>query len=344
MHCSVYKYGLVLFSMLSINYLLFSQQDSTGNMNKPDPVDTTWFTDLSNQFVLRVYSLYKTNNVDVSNDSLRVKYRPNGAVSLGIGFNYKGLGLGVSFGVPLSQERKEKYGNTKRFDVQFSLYSKRIGMDGFFQAYRGYYIGNPQEIDEWDHEYFPALPDMRVLTLGFNMFYIFNNKKFSYKSAFVRNQVQNKSAGTITAGLFGNYDAVMTNNGFIPVAYPDSIAGKFDLKEFQAITIGLSVGYMYNFVISPRFFINLAAVPGLGYRHYEIKDLHSKSQADNKIAFHLLARAAIAYDHTNWFLNFTASFNFRNYNYKSYDIEMSTEQLRLTFGWRFQERRVANDK
>lgn len=329
---SGYKISLVLCLLLIQSHGLFGSNKVTvsGDTTKQN----IYYTDLSDKFILRFYTLYKSNTLNVSLEDQQATYKPNGRISLGVGFNYKFIGLGISFGMPISQSSINKYGNTQRIDIQFSLYSRRVGLDGFFQVYRGYYLANPDDFVNWDQENYPQLSDMRIMTLGFNAFYILNHDKFSYKAAYVRNQVQDISAGTITVGLFGNYDAVVTDNGFIPQSIEDTSLNNFDLKAFSAATVGVSVGYMYNFVINKWFFINLAAAPGLGYRHYRLQDLSNQYYHENKAAIHILARGAIGYDKRKWFINFTAAFNFRYYNYKSYEINLSTEQLRLTFGIR----------
>jgi hypothetical protein len=207
-------------------------------------------------------------------------------------------------------------------------------MDGYLQAYRGYYLANPGDFVEWNNDYQPTLPDLRVFTIGFNAHYIFDHEKFSYRAAFVRNEIQEKSAGSITAGLFGSYDKVSTNNGFIPSELRDSTTVEFDLKEFEALSLGITVGYMYTFVFPRRWFINLAGVPGVGYRRYYGADTQGNTDNVNTIAWQILLRMAVGYDHLNWYLNLTGSSIIRNYEYKSYEMDLSTENIRLTFGWR----------
>lgn len=312
-------------------------QEVNIDAERPDSTASTkYYTNLNNQFILRPYGSYKSNIVDIRKNDKTLKLRPNGTMSFGIGFNYKFLGLGFSYGAPVSKSSKDKYGTTQRLDLQFSIFSKSVGLDAHLQAYKGYYILNPNDFIDWNENYYPKLPDMRLLTLGVNAFYLFNSNRFSYRAAFVGNQVQNKSAGSIVAGIFGTYDEVSTDNGFIPKEIIDTTDLDFDLKSFQALTIGLSAGYMYTFVIKKGFFISLAAIPGGGYRHYEITDINNKTEIDNQFALQLIGRIAIGYNWKGYFVNFNTIFNVRNYKYKSYEVSLSTEQLKLTFGFRFQ--------
>jgi hypothetical protein len=258
-------------------------------------------------------------------------------MSLGIGFNYKWLGLDISVGFPSSSAQSEKYGDTKRIDLQFGIYSNPIGADLHYQEYKGYYLANPSDFTSWDKDYLPQLPSMRVLTFGGNLFYIFNNKKFSYPAAYIGNQVQKRSAGSAVTGLFFVQDEVLTDDGFIPNEIYDSSYATYDLKSFQAWTLGVSAGYTYTFVISKKgFFINAAGMPGIGFRNYILKDLSGNLETEKLAALHLHFRTSIGYTRPKFILNLMGTFNIRNYEYKSYQLGISTEQVRLTFGWRFE--------
>ena len=70
--------------------------------NAPDSSDL-YIEDLTDQLILRLYTLTKYNSLEIINPTGRMIMRPNGNTNMGVGFNYKGLGLGVAFGRPLSQ-------------------------------------------------------------------------------------------------------------------------------------------------------------------------------------------------------------------------------------------------
>ncbi len=327
---------IVIFILTGLRVLPQSGNESFDTIPTETNSSSKYYINLDNQFLLRIYSIYKSNNVDISKDGSTLKFRPNGPFSIGLGFNYKFIGLGISYGAPVTKQSKDKYGNTQRLDLQFSVISKSFGVDAHLQAYKGYYISNPGDFINWNEKYYPQLPDMRVLTLGLNAFYLFNGNKFSYRAAFKGNQIQKKSAGSIAAGLFGTFDEVRTDNGFVPKGLVDSTDVTLDLKSFQAFTIGVSVGYMYTFVIKQGFFISLAGVPGIGYRHYQIKDIDNKEDFDNQLTIHLAGKIAIGYNWKKYMISLNTNLNLRNYKYKSYELSMSTEHLKLTFAIRFQ--------
>lgn len=302
-----------------------------------EPEDSTnqYIEDLTDLLSLKLFTLTKSNALDIIYPEGRLILRPNGNTNLGFGFNYKSVGLSLSFGRPLSQSSIDKYGKTERFDVQVSYFGKRIGFDGFLQGYRGYYMANPNDFMDWDKSYNPQIPDLSVYSLGGNFFYMFNSKEFSYKAAYIRNEVQKKSAGSFSTGLFFYLDQVKSGNGFIPQEMPDSILSDFDLKEFDATSIGVSAGYQYTFVIGKKLFINLQLTPGIGYRRLSGTALDGNSGIVNKAAWQVYGRAALGYEFKHFYLGATASTILRSFDYKDYKVDLGTEQFRIMIGRRF---------
>ena len=302
--------------------------------------DSTHILDYSDKLLLRVYTVTKVNSLSIINDQngRAIELLPNGNTSVGIGFNYKKLGLGVAFSPPKSSESNRKFGKTQRLDIQGSMYSKSFGLDGYFQLYKGYYNSNPQDFIDWNSDVLPQLPDMRVLSVGGVGFYIFNDEKYSYRAAFVRDEIQTKSAGSFLLGAFVNYDESKTDNGFVPQQFPDSVRNVIDIKEFQNLAIGVSVGYAHNFVVRDKFIFGIAALPGFGYQRVSVVNLSEDKDEEEQPAAQLLMRAALGYEFKHFFLGLTGSVNFRGIDFGPYDFRLATEQFRFIVGKRFNVR------
>jgi hypothetical protein len=312
---------------------------SIGQINDPDKSEeeydsTIYYSDYSDLLALWIYSMTKWNALDILKGDTILKLRPNGPTALGLGFNYKGYGIGIAIGLPKSNSSKEKYGSTTRFDAQINVYGKKLGIDGYVQYYNGYYIQNPEDFMEWDSEILPQLPDMEVLSFGVSAFYIFNSDKFSYRAAYVRTQIQKKSAGSFTAGIFGQTDMVTTDNGFIPPEYMDSAQYGLDLKAFTTIAIGLTAGYLYTWVISKHFFLNVGVIPGFGHQTIMLEDIDGVKSTKNAPAAQLSARAAIGYESRFFYAGISGRTIWRNFEHNGYDLDLATEQLRVFVGKR----------
>lgn len=327
----------VVFIVILFCFILpgkaIAKQEQELNFEAKDTIE--YYADYSDLLAIRIYTNTKWNTLDIIKDDQRLSLKPNSPTSLGAGFNYKDYGLAIAFGLPKSASSKEKYGDTKRLDIQANMYGKKFGFDGFTQIYKSYYNSNPEDFVEWENEARPKLPDMQIVSIGLNAFFLFNADKFSYKAAFVRNQDQLKSAGSFTAGIFGHLDMANTDNGFIPLELPDSIGNNFDLKSFNTLAIGVTFGYLYTWVISDHFFINVGATPGFGYQRIELETLDSKISVQNAPAAQLAVRSSIGYDTRFFYLGITGMIIWRNFQYKGYDLDLSTEQIKVFIGKRF---------
>ena len=335
-----FSFGIVKSLRLIVIVLLFAISTKIkAEANNPAAIQQTdsitYFADYSDLLALRIYTNTKRNSLDIIKEGQRLSLVPNSPTSLGVGFNYKDYGLAIAFGLPKGSASTTKYGKTKRLDLQMNMYKPKFGFDGFAQLYKGYYNSNPEDFMEWENDAKPKLPEMKVVSIGLNAFYIFNSDRFSYKAAFVRNQVQRKSAGSFTTGIFGHYDLAETDNGFIPKEFPDSIQNNFDLKVFNTLAIGATVGYLYTWVISKHVFINLGVTPGFGNQRIELETLNGEKSIKNSPAAQFAARSAIGYDSKYFYMGMTGMIIWRNFQYRGYDLDLSTEQFKVFFGKRF---------
>jgi len=151
----------------------------------------------------------------------------------------------------------------------------------------------------------------------------------------VRNQVQLKSAGSFTLGIFGNLDMTDTDNGIIPKEFPDSLVTEFDLKSFNTLSIGVTLGYLYTWVISENYFINLGLTPGFGNQRIELETITGQKSVKNEPAAQLAARSAFGYDSRYFYVGITGMVILRNFQYKGYSLDLSTEQFKVFVGKRF---------
>jgi hypothetical protein len=325
------KFVILSIVLLSSLYA-FPQKDTTSVSN--DSV-ALYYSDQSDLLALRLYLLLKFNTIDISKNDKHYILAPNSPTSIGVGFNFKGLGLALGIGLPRSSKSLHKYGSTTRLDIQMSIYSRLIGGDAYFQLYKGYYNTNPEDFITWDKDYYPKIPDMESISIGANIYYVLNHKKFSNKAAYSRTQVQLKSAGSVALGYFLNYDEVDSPNGFIPAEYPDSIGNDFDVKSFMYFATGISVGYMYTWVISKSFFLNGSLIPGFGYKNIRLTDGAGESGLEQQPHAQLSIRGALGYENKQFYAGLTGMTLIRNIKYKDYNIDLATEQVRFIIGKRF---------
>jgi Domain of unknown function (DUF4421) len=309
------------------------------------PVDSTVSTDryvdYSNQLLLKVMTVVKSNKqvIENTNNSQSLKLSPYGISSLGFGFNYKWLGLGIAFGLPASDEDVAKYGKTKRFDFQLNIYSKKFVIDAFAQQYNGYYIENPTELTNWNETFFPQRDSMETISIGVGGFYVFNHKKLSYKAAYVRNAVQKKSAGSFLLGGFYNLDYAGFKSGsnsyFIPNYFPVAVQDTFGLTGYKARSFGVSFGYSYTVVFLKHFFINASLIPGVGIKDLTVGKTDGEEINEKGAAARFVVRAALGYENKYFLMGLTTYTTTGTYEFDGFKIQPSTNNVKVFIAKRF---------
>lgn len=322
---------IIFIVLVASSIKVYSSELSTDSISSNS---NEYYTDYSNYLHVKPYSLLKVNTIEIISENEKFILSPNSPTAIGLGLNYKFAGIAIGFGLPLTAESIRKYGNTKRLDLQLSLFTKNIGFDGHLQMYKGYYNENPDDFMEWNETFYPQLPDMRTLSIGTSIYYVLNNKKYSNKASIMRTQKQNKSAGSILTGLFFSFDEAQAPNGFFPSEIPDSLSADFDLTGYRYVATGINLGYAYTLVLSDKFYVNFSAISGAGYKYIRVSDNNGISDSEKHVHGQLLLRGTIGYEYNSFLAGISASTLIRSINYKNYKIDIATEQLRFYVAWR----------
>jgi len=328
----------VLFCLLMVSYLAEAQSNSElAAKGKKLRYDTACIQSHADKLGLYIYTIRKIRSYEFKNKELnqRLKFEPNGQTNLGLGFNYKWMGIGVAFSMPFMNKDNDVYGETKRFDLQLNLFSRFVGVSAYYQNYHGFYLSNPNDFFKWENNYYPLLGDVQSASVGASVFYFFNNRKFSYKAAFVRNEVQKKSAGGFILGSYFDLDVITAPSGFIPEELPDSLVQIFDFNGYSTFVTGMSFGYAYTLKMFKKMFVNLSLVPGIGYRKLSIWYISSITETKPSFTGSVNARMSLGYEGKWWYWGATGMVNTESFKYESVDISSNNGQVRFYLGKRF---------
>jgi len=330
-------FWLLVISFLS--YATFAQERSGFQIWKKNfKIDTTRIIDLSDQLGLYTYTTSSQNNLALKDlaTNKKLKLQPNGQTNLGFGFNYKWIRLGAAFGLPFLNKDDEKYGETKRTDLQLNIFMRSLGIDTYFQKYRGFYLNNINDHIDSTYAFYPNLSDMETFALGLSAYYFFNSKKFSYKAAYTRNQIQKKSAGAFILGGFFNLYNAHSPNGFVPTELPDSIRDNYTLRRFETNIIGISIGYTYTLVFLKRLYINASFVPGIGLRFSEITRTDERDILAPVMTSSATLRFSLGYEGKHLYAGIKSITSINSYNYNTIEISSAIGNLQFYVGKRFQ--------
>lgn len=318
------------FSVFAQSEIHISQQDTSCKY------DTTRIQDLSEQLSLYMYGINKLYAISILNETgSKLELSPNGRTNFGFGFNYKWMGIGIAFKVPGTQNDDDIYGETSRLDFQLNLFTRSVAVDFSTQYYKGYYVTNPEIFTEWEQPEYPQLNNLETVSFNLSGDYFVNHKKFSYRAAFVRNEIQKKSAGSLILGAYTRLDIANSPEGFIPNELPSNLKDTFDIYNFKTINYGLSIGYAYTFVIHKKIFMSLSLVPGLGSKSLVITTNTGVSDRAHGVSSRFDSRLAIGYEHKHFYLGFGAITSLNSFTYQNLTVSTSTSKFRFYIGKRF---------
>ncbi len=301
--------------------------------------DSSYVVGEREKLTLKVYTVEKFSRIFISDlgQDLQYRYHPNEVANIGLGLNYKWIGIALAFN-PAPNRRVEKFGRTNKLDLQINSYGRKFGFDLSLQFYGGYYLENPDEIDStWTRPNFPKREDLITFNFGLNSYYVLNHEHFSYRATFNQTEIQEKSAGSFVAGLYGSIYSVNSSTplmGYVNGELRDPNAPFVGGGAF--LTGGGSFGYIHTFVAKKYFYFTIGAIPALGLQiSYVDRDFQpdlTKLRFAGKIQF----LGGFGYNRERFFTGFSGlSNNQRLFNSDGIRISNEIGALRFFVGTRF---------
>ncbi len=266
-------------TLLILLYLASGHQVASGQpfaRLNPAP-DTNYIQDLSHKLALRLYGSRKFTGYKLGQfGNKRVIYYPNSNINVGVGASYKFLNINIGFPAPFINNDKDKYGKTRFLDLQSYIYMGKLTIDLYAQFYNGYYLANNEVLATTPPNGYLQRPDIKTKTIGTTVEYIFNHKKFSYRSIYLQNELQKKSAGSFLAGGGVHYVNMRADSSVIPTTIADKDffnGAHFNQSDF--INLTANFGYAHNFVIAGHFFVMGSLLGGVGGNYMQLTNVPS---------------------------------------------------------------------
>lgn len=225
--------------------------------------ENIYYSNLTDKFTFKLLAEHRNNSFNISdtNNQNKTRFVPNDALTIGLGFNYKFIGLSATF-IPISAKRESEYGKTQKLDLQANFYTKKFGFDIRLDYYQGFYVENPQDFNS-------SIPidnqlkrsDIQSLSIGTDLFYIFNSDEFSFRNTLTNNEWQKKSAGSFYSGIRFAYFSMEGDTILGPIGLSDSLKPNAFVKKINAYSAGVFGGYAYTLVFAENFFVSAGIAP-----------------------------------------------------------------------------------
>lgn len=251
---------LICFGILST-----SAQDTTIYYTKKGkPYTRAEYIEDMTSYIHIAPFIYSSRNHFEIQDQRILTFEPNESANIGIRVMHKWLGLAFSYGPKNLQA--DKKGSTDYINFQLNSYGKKFGFDIYYTDYSGYYLENYRKFPKLDSifgDVFPQRPDISTLSLGGNFHYIFNNNKFSYRSSFIQNEIQKKSAGSfLLTGSF-SYFNIRGDSTIIHPAIRQYYESRSQFKDGDFYSISVLPGYAHTLVAWHRFYLTFSISAGV---------------------------------------------------------------------------------
>lgn len=277
------------------------------------------------------YDYYRFSSVD-SEQSITLS--PGTSHKIGLYIGWRWIFLGYSFDVS---------NNKPQNDLNFSFYTSAIGIDLFYrkrsEGYRirrlnGFYGPGNNELQEYRHNF----NGLTVEQQGANLYYIFNNEKFSYPAAYSQSTNQRISAGSFILGLSYNEQSFFFDHTKFDTPIREQLDDELKFERVKYKDFSINFGYSYNWVFAKDCVANISMTPAIGYKNTSLK-LHNSKELLSSINFDLITRAAIVYNNSKYYAGASLVAHSYSYTRNSLSILNGFGVVNIYFGVNFWRRK-----
>ena len=248
-------------------------------------------------FMAQYSNCYEYYRFSAKNSSQSITLSPDTSNKLGLYVGWKWIFLGWAFDL----DRQ----NTKK-DWNFSFYTSKIGVDIFhretgdnFRLRKLSGFNDPvtgAKIEPYGQHF----DGISVNQRGINIYYIFNNKHFSYPAAYSQSTCQRISCGSALLGISYSRQAFHMNADKLDSNIKAAMTPSMNFNSVKYHDFSISAGYSYNWVFSKNWLANISVTPALGYKHSK-KSTEEERSIFKNINADLVSRAALVYNNTRYF-------------------------------------------
>ena len=275
----------------------------------------------------------------------KLSFSPNPHNKIGLYFGWRWIFLGWSVDVDDIYRKTNRKNRGTEFDL--SLYSSKLGVDIFYRR-----TGNNYKIhkirgfyDEIPSNYSENFNGLKVDIKGLNLYYIFNNRKFSYPAAFSQSTNQRRNAGTFIAGFSISKHNLDFDYEELPEYIQEKMNPGMKVNKIKYTNANISFGYAYNWVFARNCLACISLTPAIAYKASDVDaETHEGKQWYSKFNLDFLIRAGIVYNNGKYFVG--SSFVGKNYNYhrNNFSLDNGFGTLQVYAGFNFHLRKEYRKK
>ena len=267
----------------------------------------------------------------IADKNMKVFMNSNVSSSMGIHFSYMGIGYTYMF------DLDNVFGGdpTKHSKWDISFETSRFS----FEAYKSRNDGkvNIQRFGDYRNGRDPGVSFMGLSrkSSGFDLYYFFNNRKYSQAAAYSYSKIQKRSAGSFILGFLLSNQDVKVDFSDLPddmkVFLPGNEEDKYHYHYHYRV-YSLMFCYAYNWVFRRNWLFNITVAPSLGLNHsYD----DSVDGYRNMPSFDMRGRIGLVRNSHKFFYGLQLIFDAHLYHSKKHNFFNSVEDLTINAGFRF---------
>ena len=277
-----------------------------------DEKDTCYITPnlFKGTLMLQYSNCYEYYRFSARKNPQSITLSPDNSNKLGLYVGWKRIFIGWSFNLDRQNTRD---------DWNFSFYTSKVGIDIFHRR-----TGENFKLRKISGFKDPVsgkeiIPQQRlfdgisVKQSGVNLYYIFNNKQFSYPAAYSQTTNQRISCGSLIVGISYSRQSFHMDASRFEERIREAMLPSMNFNRIKYHDFSINAGYSYNWVFAKNYLANVSLTPAIGYKHSSISSNENSSILSN-INIDFVSRAALVYNNTRYFIG--ASLVAHTYTYR----------------------------
>lgn len=242
--------------------------------------------------------------------------------------------------------------HTNKKEFNLSLYTSLFGIDLFWrQTGNDYHVQRMNLGDDIDTSPMKKadFSGFSSSIKGFNLYYIFNHRKCSYRAAYSQSTVQRKSAGSLLLGIgytqhtlsidWDDFSTLVKQRMSNAEQIGTIVDDKLKFSEVKYTDVAVNIGYTYNWVFAKNWLFNASTSLGVAYNQSSSDTEHEKRNfidfSFKNINFDGIGRFGLVWNNTKLYAGASAIIHSYNYKKEQFSTNNSFGSLNIYFGVNF---------
>jgi len=283
-----------------------------------------------------------------------LRFAPRPSVKIGPYFGWRWAFLGYTVDV------RHLGSSSGKTEWDFSFYAPFAGIDLYYRRTGSDYTIRSVKLGEGiETKGIKSIPfdGFHAGIKGFNFYYIFNHKRFSYPAAFSQSTIQRRSCGSAIVGIgYCNQHLSIDQNKLVatlrdylpPDVLPSLGDSAFAVGKVKYTDVSVMGGYAYNWAFAHGWLFSSAYSVALGYKHSTSDMDKQRFRFDDfsfrNISLDGIGRFGLVWNNMRWYAGASLVVHTYTYRKSQFSISNAFGTLNIYFGWNFSRRKQYRQK